>query len=55
MNLILKKEVKPSFEKQWLSAYVPAIILYGKKKQEEAALIRDMNELGRQIEVNMVQ
>ena len=31
---MLKQEVKASFEKQWLTAYVPAIILYGKKNAE---------------------
>ena len=49
MNLMLKKEVKASFEKQWLTAYVPAIILYGKKSKKKTVvtLIKDMNELGK--------
>ena len=55
MNLILKKEVKASFEKQWLTSYVPAIILYGKKcrKKTITTLIKDMNELGKQQKENV--
>ena len=52
---MLKKEVKASFEKQWLTAYVPAIILYGKKcrKKTITTLIKDMNELGKQQKENV--
>ena len=50
MNLMLKREVKASFEKQWLTAYVPAIILYGKRSRKKTiiTLIKDMKELGKQ-------
>ena len=49
MNLMLKREVKASFEKQWLTAYVPAIILYGKRSRKTiVTLIKDMKELGKQ-------
>ena len=54
MNLMLKKEVKASFEKKWLMAYVPAIILYGKKSRKKTVvtLIKDMSELGEQYKAN---
>ena len=51
MNLILKKEVKASFEKQWLTSYVPVIIRYGKKTI--TTLITDMNELDKQQKENI--
>ena len=35
MNSILKKDVKSSFEKEWLTTYVPAIILYGQKSRKK--------------------
>ena len=55
MNLILKKDVKSSFEKQWLTIYVPAIILYGQRSRKKSVLtlIKNMNKLGKQS--NIVQ
>ena len=52
---MLKREVKASFEKQWLTAYVPAIILYGKKSRKKTimGLIKDMKDLGNQYKANV--
>ena len=49
MNLIWKKDVKACFEKQWMTVYVPAIILYRKKSRKKSivGLVSGLNELGK--------